>query len=558
VKMKIFSLLASVMMLTIIFGAVAPALACEPELTYDFIAIGYPDPKNPGTRTMTDNVTCVKDAVSIGVDYGYPWGEGSHYQVVSYTLNLTDYSGQASVWVPKTFGSQKLEFYGSADFKGLGTYTYHGPEVTVIGKDAQNNSIRVKVNDGAHFFGLLQTGQTTGCGTINNQLLTISEKVTAVSIVTGPLAGVAIVVGTGTYTVLECEPELSYNFVAIGHSDPSNPGTAAMKGNVTCVVGAGSAGVDYGYPWGKARHYQVNNYDLNLTSYTGSVVGWVEKTFRKGTLELVATAEFKGLGNFTYHGPTVTVTGKDAQNNSIRVKVTDGMQFFGLLNAGGANGCGVINRRLVTVSEEISGVTILGGPLNGFGLIVGTGTYTVSTCTISSFMTFKAGVVQFPIANTGNTTIANGIIHAKGRQAIANDYGHPWGPGIGTATTSFTLDIANYTGTGNNHVSTTYRKGTLELWSIFKFNGLGWYTYCGPTFTVTNATGTKVVVSSGMQFYGLLYSGIDLGYGTFDCGRKVVCTTEQYTGVSIMAGPLQNLSILSPYGSYLQTRNVKE
>jgi hypothetical protein len=165
----------------------------------------------------------------------------------------------------------------------------------------------------------------------------------------------------------------TYSFVAIGY--PQDPGEKTIVNDILYVKGSVGIGVDYGYPWGNATHTQTSYFFLNQTSYAGKLVGYVEKTFAKGTATLIGTAEFAGVGSYTYHGPTITAKGTDASGNSIFVQITDGMQFFGLPYTGGSNGYAMIRNTLYVVTEKMTGVSIVGGPLNGVGIVVGTGTY---------------------------------------------------------------------------------------------------------------------------------------------------------------------------------------
>jgi hypothetical protein len=175
----------------VLLGAVSPALAYNPTQRYSFVAAGTTT--DPGEKTTINNVLFVKNQVGEGNDYGYPWGDATHVQYNNYYLNQTDYKGNLVGHVEKTFDAGMLELYATCNFNGLGMYTYHGPTITV---DTSNDP--VDITDGMQFFGLPYTGGAVGYATIGHHLFVVSERMTGVSVVTGPLAGFGIVVGTGT------------------------------------------------------------------------------------------------------------------------------------------------------------------------------------------------------------------------------------------------------------------------------------------------------------------------------------------------------------------------
>lgn len=155
------------------------------------------------------------------------------------------------------------------------------------------------------------------------------------------------------------------------------PGEETVVDNVLYVKGSVGIGDNYGYPWGEATHTQRNYFYLNQTDYTGKLIGYIDKDFCRGDLRMIGRCEFVGVGVYIYNGPTITANGTDANGNIIPVEITDGTQFFGLLFTGGASGYATINHNHFEVKEKMSGVNIVGGPLNGVGLIVGTGTYSM-------------------------------------------------------------------------------------------------------------------------------------------------------------------------------------
>ncbi len=195
-RKNVLKILLPTFLLLTLLCTVSPAFAFRPPQKYVVVAAGYS--QDQGEQTMKNNVLYVKGSVGVGVDYGYPWGDGTHVQTNYFYLNYTDYTGKLVGTIEKTFDGVTLKMVAWCEFSGVGVYTYHGQTIMV---ETPNGP--VELTDGMELMGLLYSGGATGYTINNHHLITVNEKMTGVNVAAGPLSGCGIVVGTGTYIVIK-------------------------------------------------------------------------------------------------------------------------------------------------------------------------------------------------------------------------------------------------------------------------------------------------------------------------------------------------------------------
>jgi len=121
-------------------------------------------------------------------------------------------------------------------------------------------------------------------------------------------------------------------------------------------------------------------------------------------------------------------------------------------------------------------------------------------------------------------------------------YGAPWGNSISSLMKGcYEINTVSLTGNMVAFAVDTYAKGTIQGVIIDKFDGLGMYTYNGPTLTFA-LNGVTYTVTQGMVVFGLLDNSFAFKHGTTGWLRGV-STTETTEGVTIVAGPLAGLGI---------------
>ncbi len=186
-------------------------------------------------------------------------------------------------------------------------------------------------------------------------------------------------------------------------------------------------------------------------------------------------------------------------------------------------------------------------------LILFTAAVPVMACHPKTTYTF--GAVGYDIPNTGTTFFSahNTIEHGRNHLGVAFDFGHPWGPGVGTTTTDLRLNVDEnspnaFRGYAVTILEAAYATGTLEQKNIIKCLGLGYYSYHGPTLTkMLPAPWGSVIISDGDTFFGILMTGRNEGHGTFVDGKVKVL--ETLTGVIVLAGPLAGINVISGTGT---------
>ncbi len=172
----------------------------------------------------------------------------------------------------------------------------------------------------------------------------------------------------------------SFTFTTISYRDPANPGTQFTKDNILHARDAGKIGTVMGAPWGTVNQIQTQNFELNLTSFTGTGVGKGMNTGAISQIKTSLTFEFNGIITYTYHGPSFTAT----TNTGGTFVVVDGTKFLGLSITGQVVGQGTIDGKNIQTRGTFSGVSISTSPtvpsalthgLAGDSIITGVTTY---------------------------------------------------------------------------------------------------------------------------------------------------------------------------------------
>ena len=168
--------------------------------------------------------------------------------------------------------------------------------------------------------------------------------------------------------------------------------------------------------------------------------------------------------------------------------------------------------------------------------VLAAGTTAVQTST-----PFTATIIQV-MSSPGTTTMTSGLSFIQNRVFLQYWYGTPWGNSLsGTATACKFLDTATYTGCAVLFTSGTFAAGTLQGQANPMYNGLGWYTYNGPTFSFTVGSISGTVIT-GTSYYGLLVSGVATMQGVGGTMKGLV-ESDWFNGVSIMSGPLKGVAV---------------
>ena len=97
----------------------------------------------------------------------------------------------------------------------------------------------------------------------------------------------------------------------------TSPGTEVVTDGVLHVQGETGSITAFGAPWGPETIVVTNqNYELDLTTYTGHGSYTFVGTFATGTVEGIAFFSFSGLGAYTYNGPDISAYGHTATTGS--------------------------------------------------------------------------------------------------------------------------------------------------------------------------------------------------------------------------------------------------
>jgi hypothetical protein len=206
--MKIIKILIPTVTILLLLGAAATALASQTTTSYSFGAIEIGIPNTGNTWTSADKILHKVNGESLSYSFGYPWGSGvgtGDLATPHWNLNVDPTSknyltGNGHRYFEKTFASGTLDLTSSYKFEGLVTsFTYEGPTFTVTLPAPYGI---LTITNGQVFNGafLAYTGQAKGHGTFLNGNVRVSESITGCNVLAGPLAGLNIIMGTGTAT----------------------------------------------------------------------------------------------------------------------------------------------------------------------------------------------------------------------------------------------------------------------------------------------------------------------------------------------------------------------
>jgi hypothetical protein len=139
----------------------------------------------------------VKDSISEVYHYGGPWGNSITSQSIANTVQLDTVTGTGSVLLHAVdvYSAGTVEGTVNTKIVGRGPYLYLGPTFTfTLGGRTET------VTHGAVYVGALTEGFAVKHG-VSGDLTGIQIKATftGINIMVGPLAGVHVVEGTGTY-----------------------------------------------------------------------------------------------------------------------------------------------------------------------------------------------------------------------------------------------------------------------------------------------------------------------------------------------------------------------
>jgi hypothetical protein len=322
-----------------------------------------------------------------------------------------------------------------------------------------------------------------------------------------------------------------YTFGAISIGIP-NTGTTSYSadGKTEYVRDAEGMAYDFGHPWVAPEEWGASigtnsfrmNVDANSPDYLkGKGVDHLKTTYSTGYLELKGDLKMEGLGLYTYNGPTFTHMIPPYGP----VTVSNGDVFFGILMTGKYEGYGNFVDGKVKAKETMTGVVVLDGLLTGASVVSGTGTSEVVGKPERGCVVKYAIVARSDPAVPGTTVEMNGIEFTSNVGDIGHTYRTPWGTGSASDIGSWSLDLTAYTGSGAGITKDVYCRGTLRGIITIQFNGIGYYTYHGPTFTDSG-----VKVKDGDTFFGLLMEGHGLKYGVSGALRGVTLVAH-FTGV---------------------------
>jgi hypothetical protein len=127
------------------------------------------------------------------------------------------------------------------------------------------------------------------------------------------------------------------------------------------------------------------------------------------------------------------------------------------------------------------------------------------------------------------------IVNAYGYDYL---YGAPWGNSItSSGPYSLELNTVSYTGKGIAYTVDTYSCGTIKGIIFLEFNGLGYFTYTGPSFQIATLDGANGMWVTPGTYFGLLYNSWAVKQGVSGYLNGVV-TRETATCLLILSGPL--------------------
>ncbi len=172
----------------------------------------------------------------------------------------------------------------------------------------------------------------------------------------------------------------TYTQVIIGHAVV--PAKEWLTGDILHSIGGVGEYYIYGapFPLGNSISSSASsNFELNIVSLTGNLLGHAVDNFAAGTVEGIINAKFNGPNVYVYLGPTFTFT-----LGGITAKLTTGDTFAGLVyevlvvkhGTGDLTG---FTMKGISKGISISAVIIGDPKMAVFGLDFETGTYSWSS-----------------------------------------------------------------------------------------------------------------------------------------------------------------------------------
>lgn len=145
------------------------------------------------------------------------------------------------------------------------------------------------------------------------------------------------------------------------------------------------------------------------------------------------------------------------------------------------------------------------------------------------------------------TVDASNVQHVKEGHGEITFFGSPWGTAVASTTNNVDLSLTSFTGTGYSTAVFDYKTGVAWGVVFLTFNGLGLYTYNGPTITAYGLT-----VTPGQKIFGVLFSEVGGAFGTRGNVRGINEIIESGTGVSITVNGVL-MDVISETYSYWST-----
>jgi hypothetical protein len=162
----------------------------------------------------------------------------------------------------------------------------------------------------------------------------------------------------------------------------------------------------------------------------------------------------------------------------------------------------------------------------------------------NSVKSYSYGIISVATSPGSVYVDANNVEHVKGATLDATLFGTAWGTGSVIVTQNVVLDLNTYTGHIFLTSTITFGTGAAAAVGFLNFNGLGTFTYSGPTISAYGIT-----AHNGDKFSGVLFSGTVVRYGTGGALKGLYEISQSYHGVSITISGVK-YSIVNDEGIY--------
>jgi hypothetical protein len=212
-RLRIKIALVLALSLLMLLAVASPVFASQPKINYSFgvIALGIP---NTGTTSISaDKIVHERNVEGIAYDFGHPWGTGfsttlSKFDFSKDTNSPSMFKGSGVEILETGYQTGFLELKSAIKMEGVGYYTYHGPlMIATMPYYGDPYHGKVTVSDGDTFYGILIIGIGEGRGTFVDGNVEVEERFSGVAILSGPLAGLNVVSGTGRAMIVGHNPE---------------------------------------------------------------------------------------------------------------------------------------------------------------------------------------------------------------------------------------------------------------------------------------------------------------------------------------------------------------